>query len=248
MAAGIAIPDTINKALTTGSFTIFPPCKCDSGEEEHPPRYDASREQQHGKTLGADELTDHCCSKTTFASCRNVSAIKVRCARVKRNIVVAARWKSTPHAFAPILRFPVLFHQRSPVDGRTCLRASFARGIYLRAQHSHRDLLTGGRAARPAQDRRRGVLGLLEIAFDAAGDLYIAERDNHVIRKVNMKTGIISTVAGRASPTVRVTSSTWPTPTATRSAKSISRPALSPRSSERERSATAPRPTRFTTS
>jgi len=35
-----------------------------------------------------------------------------------------------------------------------------------------------------------------EILFDAAGDLYIAERDNHVIRKVNMKTEIISTVAG----------------------------------------------------
>ena len=35
-----------------------------------------------------------------------------------------------------------------------------------------------------------------EIAFDRAGDLYIAERDNHVIRKVNMKTRIISTVAG----------------------------------------------------
>ena len=35
-----------------------------------------------------------------------------------------------------------------------------------------------------------------EIQFDAAGHLYIAERDNHVIRKVNMKTGIISTVAG----------------------------------------------------
>jgi streptogramin lyase len=35
-----------------------------------------------------------------------------------------------------------------------------------------------------------------EILFDRAGDLYIAERDNHVIRKVNMKTGIISTVAG----------------------------------------------------
>ena len=35
-----------------------------------------------------------------------------------------------------------------------------------------------------------------ELLFDRAGDLYIAERDNHVIRKVNMKTGIISTVAG----------------------------------------------------
>ncbi|MEO8098168.1 MAG: hypothetical protein ABI811_10740 [Acidobacteriota bacterium] len=35
-----------------------------------------------------------------------------------------------------------------------------------------------------------------EILFDKAGDLYFAERDNNVIRKVNMKTGIISTVAG----------------------------------------------------
>lgn len=35
-----------------------------------------------------------------------------------------------------------------------------------------------------------------ELLFDKAGDLYFAERDNHVIRKVNMKTGVISTVAG----------------------------------------------------
>ena len=35
-----------------------------------------------------------------------------------------------------------------------------------------------------------------EIQFDAAGNLYIAERDNHVIRKVDARTGIISTVAG----------------------------------------------------
>jgi len=35
-----------------------------------------------------------------------------------------------------------------------------------------------------------------EIQFDAAGHLYIAERDNHVIRKVDGKTGIISTLAG----------------------------------------------------
>src|SRR6202163_909816 len=35
-----------------------------------------------------------------------------------------------------------------------------------------------------------------EVRFDAKGDLYIAERDNHVIRKVDMKTGIISTVTG----------------------------------------------------
>jgi sugar lactone lactonase YvrE len=35
-----------------------------------------------------------------------------------------------------------------------------------------------------------------ELVFDAQGGLYFAERDNHVIRKVDMKTGIISTAAG----------------------------------------------------
>lgn len=35
-----------------------------------------------------------------------------------------------------------------------------------------------------------------EIQFDASGNLYIAERDSHVVRKVQVKTGIISTVAG----------------------------------------------------
>lgn len=39
-----------------------------------------------------------------------------------------------------------------------------------------------------------------ELRFDAKGNLYIAERDNHVIRKVDMKTGIISTVAGTGIP------------------------------------------------
>src|ERR1700730_9791877 len=35
-----------------------------------------------------------------------------------------------------------------------------------------------------------------ELRFDAKGDIYVAERDNHVIRKIDMKTAIISTVAG----------------------------------------------------
>ena len=35
-----------------------------------------------------------------------------------------------------------------------------------------------------------------EIQFDAGGNLYIAERDNHVIRRVDGKTGTISTLAG----------------------------------------------------
>jgi sugar lactone lactonase YvrE len=39
-----------------------------------------------------------------------------------------------------------------------------------------------------------------ELRFDLKGNLYIAERDNHVIRKVNMKTGVISTVAGTGTP------------------------------------------------
>lgn len=39
-----------------------------------------------------------------------------------------------------------------------------------------------------------------EIQFDAAGNLYIAERDNHVIRKVEAKTGAVSTLAGTGVP------------------------------------------------
>jgi sugar lactone lactonase YvrE len=35
-----------------------------------------------------------------------------------------------------------------------------------------------------------------EIQFDSAGHLYIAERDNHVVRKVDARSGIISTFAG----------------------------------------------------
>jgi len=35
-----------------------------------------------------------------------------------------------------------------------------------------------------------------ELVFDAKGDLYIAERDNHVIRKIDMRTGVISTAVG----------------------------------------------------
>ncbi len=35
-----------------------------------------------------------------------------------------------------------------------------------------------------------------ELLFDKTGDLYFAERDNNVIRKVNMKTGIITTAVG----------------------------------------------------
>jgi sugar lactone lactonase YvrE len=39
-----------------------------------------------------------------------------------------------------------------------------------------------------------------ELVFDKKGDLYVAERDNHVIRKIDMKTGIISTAVGNGKP------------------------------------------------
>lgn len=39
-----------------------------------------------------------------------------------------------------------------------------------------------------------------EIQFDAAGNLYIAERDNHVIRKVDARSQLISTFAGTGTP------------------------------------------------
>jgi DNA-binding beta-propeller fold protein YncE len=35
-----------------------------------------------------------------------------------------------------------------------------------------------------------------EIQFDSANNLYIAERDNHVVRKVDARTGVVSTFAG----------------------------------------------------
>ena len=39
-----------------------------------------------------------------------------------------------------------------------------------------------------------------EIQFDSAGNLYIAERDNHVVRRVDAKTGVIVTFAGSGVP------------------------------------------------
>ncbi len=36
----------------------------------------------------------------------------------------------------------------------------------------------------------------VDLAFDSSGNMYIADRNNHRIRKVTISTGIISTVAG----------------------------------------------------
>ena len=39
-----------------------------------------------------------------------------------------------------------------------------------------------------------------EIRFDRAGDLYVADMANHAIRKIDMKTGVITTIAGNGQP------------------------------------------------
>ena len=39
-----------------------------------------------------------------------------------------------------------------------------------------------------------------EVQFDSAGNMYIVERDNHVVRKVEANTGITSTFAGTGMP------------------------------------------------
>ena len=50
---------------------------------------------------------------------------------------------------------------------------------------------------RPATDAEfRGPKG---ISYSPAGDLYVADTENHVIRKVSLATGIVSTVAGTGS-------------------------------------------------
>jgi streptogramin lyase len=39
-----------------------------------------------------------------------------------------------------------------------------------------------------------------ELRFDAKGDLYVVDMTNHAVRKIEMKTGIISTIAGTGKP------------------------------------------------
>jgi streptogramin lyase len=39
-----------------------------------------------------------------------------------------------------------------------------------------------------------------ELRFDAAGDLYIVDMVNHAVRKIDMKTGILTTIAGTGQP------------------------------------------------
>lgn len=39
-----------------------------------------------------------------------------------------------------------------------------------------------------------------EIRFDAKGDLYVADMGNHAIRKIDMQTGVIHTIAGDGTP------------------------------------------------
>lgn len=39
-----------------------------------------------------------------------------------------------------------------------------------------------------------------ELRFDAAGDLYVVDMTNHAVRKIDMKSGIINTIAGNGKP------------------------------------------------
>ncbi len=39
-----------------------------------------------------------------------------------------------------------------------------------------------------------------ELRFDAKGDLYVVDMTNHAIRKIDMKTGLITTIAGNGKP------------------------------------------------
>ena len=39
-----------------------------------------------------------------------------------------------------------------------------------------------------------------ELVFDRTGNIYVAERDNHVIRKIDRRSGVISTAAGTGKP------------------------------------------------
>ena len=75
-----------------------------------------------------------------------------------------------------------------------------------------RRLLKDGSLATVVGDGKRGLLGNggpalsaslnmpHEIRFDPFGDLYIADMGNHVVRKVEMKTGKITTLAGTGLP------------------------------------------------
>ena len=44
-----------------------------------------------------------------------------------------------------------------------------------------------------------------ELRFDPQGQLYVAERDNHVIRKIDLKTGILVPSPAPESPGSRTT-------------------------------------------
>jgi sugar lactone lactonase YvrE len=76
--------------------------------------------------------------------------------------------------------------------------------IRRRDPKTHRTIDIAGNGERGyAGDGGRATAGSLnmphEIAFDSRGHLYIAERDNHVVRKVDGATGVMSTLAGTGS-------------------------------------------------
>ena len=69
--------------------------------------------------------------------------------------------------------------------------------LILRTHRSTTIAATGESVQRRWRAGSRGVIEhAARVQFDAARNLYIAERDNHVVRKVDARTGVISTFAG----------------------------------------------------
>ena len=50
------------------------------------------------------------------------------------------------------------------------------------------------------------------VALDAAGNLYIADSENHLVRKVDAQTGFIATIAGTCEPDAHASTSVEPVP------------------------------------
>lgn len=82
--------------------------------------------------------------------------------------------------------------------------AEFGSHRVLRLQAGRVTVLAGngmkGHAGDGADARQAELSTPHEVRFDSKGNMYIAERDTHVIRFVDGKTGVISTLAGTGVP------------------------------------------------
>ena len=138
-----------------------------------------------------------------------VLAMTRRDVRLTRSAVPGTRRLSrplSPHWSAPA---PPAIDKRSTIvgvaigpDGALATSATWttsgsAASIWRRVERATSPAAASAAMAATAAPRRRGSLNMPhEIAFDRAGHLFIAERDSHVVRKVDAGTGRLSTVAG----------------------------------------------------